>query len=57
MNMIQAKKKDNVNTFQNIVRTGGFQNSDGFHIRDDFSHFFIQEGAVDWQDNKISKVK
>lgn len=45
------------NTLQNFCRTGGFQNKDGFQIREGFMTFFNEEGAVNWQDNQISKLK
>lgn len=52
-----SEKTSNTNTFQNFSRTGGFQSFDGFQIRDEFLHFFNQEGALDWQESHISKVK
>ncbi|KAJ8941587.1 hypothetical protein NQ314_010366 [Rhamnusium bicolor] len=49
--------ENETNIFQNLTRAGGFQNAEGFRIRDEFLNLFIQEGAVEWQNNQISKIK
>lgn len=39
-----------------IRRTGGFANQEGFHIREAFTNFFSEEGAVDWQDHHVTRL-
>lgn len=43
--------------FQNLTRSGGYQNVEGFHVRDEFMRFFLQEGFVEWQNQQVSKTK
>lgn len=39
----------NLDQLISIVREGGFSNADGFHVRDAFKQFFMNEGAVSFQ--------
>lgn len=38
-----------INNMISIVREGGFSNADGFHVRDAFKQFFMNERAVSFQ--------
>lgn len=48
--------EENSNVFRNFTRAGGYQNVEGFHVRDEFMRFFLQEGIVEWQNQQVSKV-
>lgn len=45
------------NIFHNLTRAGGFQNAEGFQIRNELMNFFNHEGAVDWQNKQVTRVK
>jgi len=36
-----------------LTSSGCFANADGFDVGEQFKNFFIQEGAVLWQNHKI----
>lgn len=39
-----------------LCSRGGFASADGFDVREKFKQFFIQEGAVSWQNHQISRI-
>lgn len=39
-----------------FVARGGFANADGLDIRDQFADFFSEEGATQWQDERVFRV-
>ncbi|KAF0764503.1 protein ANTAGONIST OF LIKE HETEROCHROMATIN PROTEIN 1-like [Aphis craccivora] len=43
-----SEESRTINNMISIVREGGF-NADGFHVRDAFKQFFMNEGAVSFQ--------
>lgn len=47
------KLPENITPLRNV---GGFANADGFAIRDEFANFFVQEGALNWQDDRIFRL-
>ncbi|KAJ8980513.1 hypothetical protein NQ317_007933 [Molorchus minor] len=42
--------------FTPLPRLGGFANSEGLNIREQFMTYFNEEGRVDWQDRHISRT-
>jgi len=45
-------RKAPVNNIFSIARAGGYANSEGFMVRDQFKEFFNNEGAVSWQETR-----
>ncbi|KAF0711361.1 protein ANTAGONIST OF LIKE HETEROCHROMATIN PROTEIN 1-like [Aphis craccivora] len=45
-------KETPVNNIFPIPRAGGYANSEGFMVRDQFKEFFNNEGTVSWQENR-----
>jgi len=52
----EYNREQSINNMGHLTSSGGFANADGFDVREQFKNFFIQEGAVSWQDHQISRT-